>query len=622
MKNFKDWSIRFKLIVPLFLVVVLGGGGIISTFVGLNNEITKDSLPEERALNGIRRASLELLSEYREFMILPNDTTFREIGDLKEEIEAFQAAYEVLAEHERAESIFIPKIRAAAQRLQQRGDEAIEQRRRQLEIFTKIETFEELTHDLPTDTPDNADDTGGGEEASAIHELIHDYLSELREFALLANDSTREEIAEIELSINRISQGIDPDRSSGSGQQELNAGERVQVQQLLEAGRLSTALTVDFLAKTEVLENSEDELLQVLGKASAVVAHETNVAFETGFTFIGIVILIVLMLIFVIGYVVSQSIAKPVTTLMRVANQLGGGDLTARVGVVSQDEIGSLAIAFNQMAGSLETNVERREHAENDLKALNEGLEQRVNERTSELRAAQDELLRKERLAVLGQLTATVSHELRNPLGTIQTSLFTVSERTRDKGLGIERAIERMERNIGRCDVIIGDLLDFTRLRDLDRKTINIDDWVTQTLDEYAVPEGIALDRALDCGISLAIDGERLRRTLINVLDNACDAVAEGDSTEGTVTVSSRVNEGRLEISITDNGPGFPAEVLPKVFEPLYSTKSFGVGLGLPLVQQIMEQHGGGIEIGNQESGGAHVLLWLPVDQCAKGSEA
>jgi signal transduction histidine kinase len=236
------------------------------------------------------------------------------------------------------------------------------------------------------------------------------------------------------------------------------------------------------------------------------------------------------------------------------------------------------------------------------------------------LERAQDELLRNERLAALGQLTGTVSHELRNPLGTIRTTLFTVQEKLRDKGLGMERALARMERNIVRCDNIIGDLLDFTRAPAVARTPVDLDGAIAEELDELALPDGVAISLEPGSGARAAIDRERFRRVLINLVDNACQALT-GDGPdanpdgEKTITVATRLSGGRAEIQVEDNGPGMAPEVLAKAFEPLFSTKSFGVGLGLATVKQIMEQHGGGVEIDSRRGEGTRVLLWLPTER-------
>ncbi len=230
-----------------------------------------------------------------------------------------------------------------------------------------------------------------------------------------------------------------------------------------------------------------------------------------------------------------------------------------------------------------------------------------------------DQLLETEGFAVLGQITATVSHELRNPLGSMRNSVFAIAESTRGKGLNVERALERVDRNIQRCDDIIGDLLDFARQREPDKAISVVDDWLSRALDKQKLPEGISLTRALSAtGAEAFVDEEQLDCVIEKLVENSCHAIADAlESEEGEpgseIRVDSQVAGDRLEIAVSDNGPGIPAEVLPKVFEPLFSTRGFGVGVGLPTAKRIMEQHGGGIEITSEPGRGTRALLWLPL---------
>jgi len=233
------------------------------------------------------------------------------------------------------------------------------------------------------------------------------------------------------------------------------------------------------------------------------------------------------------------------------------------------------------------------------------------------LRAAQEELLRRERLATLGQLTATVSHELRNPLGVIRTSAFILRDGLKEEMPRARRALERVERSVMRCDRIIDELLDFTRMADLEPEPTALDDWLAGVLEEQTLPTGIGLRQELRLpGLTVALDRDRFRRAVINVFDNACQAMrgegeAEKKPAERVLTVRTRERAGRIEVVFKDRGPGIPPDVYERIFEPLYSTKGFGVGLGLPVVKQIMEQHGGGIEIETEEGRGTAVCLWL-----------
>lgn len=254
--------------------------------------------------------------------------------------------------------------------------------------------------------------------------------------------------------------------------------------------------------------------------------------------------------------------------------------------------------------------ITERKRGEVELAGHREHLEELVRERTDELQEAQEALIRQERLAVLGQLTATVSHELRNPLGTIRTSLFSITRRLHGKELGVDRALDRIERSILRCNGIIADLLDFSRSRTLDVKPTDVAGWLAGLLEEYEVPKGITLQTDLQAGPEIPLDRERFRRCMINVLNNACEAMRPKG---GRLTVIFRRENGRLVVRIVDSGCGILPERMGAIFDPLYSTKSFGVGLGLSIVQQIMRLHHGGVEVESRQGRGTTVVLWLPV---------
>lgn len=270
-------------------------------------------------------------------------------------------------------------------------------------------------------------------------------------------------------------------------------------------------------------------------------------------------------------------------------------------------------VALQRSEAALRSEVGVRKETEALLAQHRDNLESQVAERTRDLEHAHETLIRKERLATLGQLTATVSHELRNPLGTIHSSLFLIERRVRDQGLNLEGAFERMNRSVRRCDQIVDEMLDFTRSHEIEPRAVQLDDWLRNTVLEIGVPKDVSLEFSLNCQAVVQLDVELMRRVVINVLDNAIQAMSVESVREKTIAIASERVDGRAVIQLEDTGSGIPDEVLAHIFEPLYSTKNFGVGLGTNIVRNIMERHGGGVEYCNAPGGGARAVLWLPV---------
>ncbi|HWE71971.1 MAG TPA: ATP-binding protein [Stellaceae bacterium] len=225
---------------------------------------------------------------------------------------------------------------------------------------------------------------------------------------------------------------------------------------------------------------------------------------------------------------------------------------------------------------------------------------------------AEAELLKKQRLSVLGELTATVAHELRNPLSVVRNTIFVIAERIKDQAL--ERPIERMQRSIARCDGLIQDLLEYTRTRTITVEPVGLDGWLEDVIGEQALDPRIEIERRFAAGSAeIAIDGDRFRRVIINLVDNAAEALLTAGARPHRITVSTWLDARQVVLTIGDNGPGIPADILPKVFEPLFSTKSFGTGLGLATVRHLVEQHRGTIEIASESGKGTVVTVRLPI---------
>jgi len=263
--------------------------------------------------------------------------------------------------------------------------------------------------------------------------------------------------------------------------------------------------------------------------------------------------------------------------------------------------------------------------AEDDSRTFAEMLTDRnveLAESLRRLKLVQDESIKRGKLAQLGQLTATVAHEMRNPLGAVRTAAYLLERKIEGSGLNVDKQIERINSGIRRCDLIISELLDFARSKALTLKTVAVDEWIARTIEEEAksLPPSIAItiEQGIGSG-AVAFDADRMRRVLVNLLSNAAEAMVgkgkemlSNPTANPEINVSSRLIDGRIEIIVQDNGPGISQENMKKILDPLFTTKSFGVGLGLPAVEKILEQHGGGLRIESNPGEGATFTAWFP----------
>jgi signal transduction histidine kinase len=319
-------------------------------------------------------------------------------------------------------------------------------------------------------------------------------------------------------------------------------------------------------------------------------------------------------------YVAIARVLRPISALTQGAKRIAEGDFSYSISAKTGDEIEILADHFNKMASALkdsfaelEHRLDERKRVLQELRQYKNRLEDLVEERTAELRKTQQELIKQERLAVLGHFTATVSHEIRNPLGTVRNSVYSIRDAVDNNELErIARAAEIAERNIVRCDKIIEELLDFTRVNKFKPVRLDIDAWLKETLQEFDFSDELEISVDLNSGAEVEIDPENFLRAVVNVLVNAQQAL-ENKSDPQRITVSTCVQGNRMELSTIDNGCGISPDIRDKIFEPLFSTKNFGIGFGLPTIKQIMEEHHGGIDIESEEGKGTEVILWLPL---------
>lgn len=235
----------------------------------------------------------------------------------------------------------------------------------------------------------------------------------------------------------------------------------------------------------------------------------------------------------------------------------------------------------------------------------------------AELKAAQERLVRSEKLAAIGQLSAGISHELRNPLGAIRNAWFSV-ERRIHRDMTPEPRLNRMAEIISaeldRCTAFIGQLLDFARERPPHRVPYPLPKLVSDTFAVVAKPAPtIELVADIPEGLPVPfVDSDQFRQILVNLVQNAVEAV---DRERGRVVVTAEEEDGWFTLKVSDNGSGIPPETQPRIFEPLFTTKQRGTGLGLPIVASIVQRHGARIELHSETGQGTTFTIVFPQGQ-------
>ena len=260
-------------------------------------------------------------------------------------------------------------------------------------------------------------------------------------------------------------------------------------------------------------------------------------------------------------------------------------------------------------------NVTERKHAEQKLANYTEHLEEEVSDRTRELRDTQEQLVRQERLALLGQVAGSIGHELRNPLGVISNAIYFLKMAQPDVNEKVKEYLAIIENEARASDKIITDLLDFTRLKSVDRESASVSDLIRETFERFPVSPSVDVVLEIPADLpKLYVDPHNVVQILGNLTINACQAMlSAGAQRTNRLTISASAQGDMLRLDVQDTGIGIPAENMTKLFEPLFTTKTKGIGLGLAVSRKLVEANGGRIEVRSEAGLGSTFTLWLPV---------
>jgi len=303
------------------------------------------------------------------------------------------------------------------------------------------------------------------------------------------------------------------------------------------------------------------------------------------------------------------------------------------MGKISEKEYKKLQARLKE----LEVKESERKRAEEELRKLKYELEVEVAERTKELeeriqksdksrkamlymvedlnstskelKAAQERIIRSEKLATIGKLAGIMGHELRNPLVVIRNSIYFINMKLKDSmDKKIKKHLDILQTKIGDSDKIISDVLTFARIKVPALAEADINRVLKGTLSGAAIPETVKVQAEMGENLpKVSVDVAQMEQVFSNIISNAIQAMPDG----GELKITTNQADRSVAVGFKDTGCGIPREDLDKVFEPLFSTKATGVGLGLTTCQSIIEGHRGKIEVESEVNKGTTFTIKL-----------
>ena len=277
----------------------------------------------------------------------------------------------------------------------------------------------------------------------------------------------------------------------------------------------------------------------------------------------------------------------------------------------TRESLAPLELFLHQAAMVIENAqlIENLREARNQLEAYAGQLEQKVEERTRELKKSQEQLLKAQRLAVIGEMAGMVGHDLRNPLTSIAGATYYLKKRLSSKIDGkIKEMLELTEKNIVYSNKIINDLLDYSIEIKLDLTESNPKSIIREASSLVEIPKNVQVIDLTENKPKIKVDIEKMKRTFVNIIKNAIEAMPKG----GTLTIKSRKSDGTLEFVFSDTGVGISKKTMEKLWTPLFTTKAKGMGFGLAICKRIIEAHGGSISVKSTIRKGTTLTLTIP----------
>ncbi len=329
---------------------------------------------------------------------------------------------------------------------------------------------------------------------------------------------------------------------------------------------------------------------------------------------------IIIMLVGIgVSYFIASGVVRPVEHLVKITDKVASGDLEQQVEISSKDEIGMLATRFNEMTKGLKQLMDEKEGVMSELKNVNKKLSlinTELTQKNEQLHDAQEQLVRTEKLAAVGALASGVSHELRNPMSAIKAAVFLLNRKLSKKEMPdidekVLQFLEIMDKEIDRSTKIINDLLGFTRVAKPTRFKCDIRKVINDSLLRVQIPKNVRLSKDLNPDLlKVLIDENQIGQVLINLIENACQSMAIG----GELRISTSESGGFMAINVGDTGCGISEKSIKKMFDPLYTTKPKGIGMGLAVCYGIIDKHNGTIDVNSQVGVGTNMTIKLPIE--------